>query len=272
MMKVTVVDFPRHGITLIPRDDPAFDSFANEILANPFPPGFGIDTVSPIAAVLLNGTGQAIVTLSYIWAYTTDAGRTFTNRTTTLGSSTQMDVLTGRSKVTQDPFSFILPGSKRLLTENGMIGNNLDVLPPDAAPRGGGFVGTGRGHGGRSRLLEDLMAAELAVDVAVLEDGLCIGPDTSGLVDHLSEEIKAQRELAQQVLDALEHGASTGEVFDMLRPLARRDPLPGRPSLMSMFVHACISQLTRLENRDLREWFQHAAQARALHLRSMNQA
>ena len=33
--------------------------------------------------------------------------------------------------------SFILPGSKRLLTEHGMFGSNVDVLPPQAAGMGG---------------------------------------------------------------------------------------------------------------------------------------
>ena len=39
----------------------------------------------------------------------------------------------------RDPFSFILPRSKRLITQGGMSGDNTDVLPPDENARGGGF-------------------------------------------------------------------------------------------------------------------------------------
>src|SRR5581483_12265207 len=91
------------------------------------------------SAVLLNQSGNAILGIAYAWRYTTAAGTEHTSRIANLGSSVQLDVLTGRSGVTRDLGTFILPGSKRLLTERGMFGNNLDVLSEGEAPRGGGY-------------------------------------------------------------------------------------------------------------------------------------
>ena len=41
-------------------------------------------------------------------------------------------------QVPQDLGTFILPGSKRLITDQAMFGNNLDVLPPE--PKGATLV------------------------------------------------------------------------------------------------------------------------------------
>src|SRR5258708_24803791 len=54
------------------------------------------------AAVLLNQSGKAVVTLAYIWRYTTAQGKTRTSSFSNLGSSMQMDVLCGRAEVAQD--------------------------------------------------------------------------------------------------------------------------------------------------------------------------
>jgi hypothetical protein len=73
------------------------------------------------AAILLNQTGKAIVTLSYVWRHRTASGTTRASRHTNLGSGVQMEVLCGRTAVHRDLGSFILPGSKRLITERGNV-------------------------------------------------------------------------------------------------------------------------------------------------------
>ncbi|HYZ85999.1 MAG TPA: hypothetical protein VE621_16430 [Bryobacteraceae bacterium] len=97
--------------------------------------------MSDHAVVLLNNTGMAIVAPEWFWRYTNRFGETRTSRFSNLGSSAQRAVLTGRSKVVRDLGTFILPGSKRLITERGMFGNNLDVLTPEELPRAQGYGG-----------------------------------------------------------------------------------------------------------------------------------
>jgi hypothetical protein len=262
-MNVSYVGVPEHGLPLITPEDPSFPELALETLAHRNPVGDHPDRVPAVSALLVNETRRAIVALSYVWTYTTKSGRTFSHRHSNLGSGMQVEVLTGRAKVHRDPYSFILEGSRRLITEDGMYGNNLDVLP-DPVPRGGGFVGCG--GGGRRQPVEDLAAVELSLDFAVLEDGVCVGPDTSGMMDSIQEQLDQQESLAGLIVSRLRGGATAGEVFDLLRPLARRDRARGA-DLLSMFVHASVHHLIRLEDRELMEWFERAAQPATRRLR-----
>ena len=134
----TYRDLRRFGLEFVTPETEQFSSLLQEIQDRP--PSIGpwpvVDADAP-AAVLLNQSGKAIVALAYCWKYTTVDADVRTSRCSNLGSSMQMDVLTGRAEVSKDRFSFILPGSKRLITQNGMFGDNSDVLPPESASRGG---------------------------------------------------------------------------------------------------------------------------------------
>src|SRR6185436_16502319 len=134
--------------------------------------------------VLLNLSGRAVIALAFSWRYISAAGKPHTSRFWNLGSSTQMDVLSGQSGVTRDPFAFILPGSKRLITGQGIFGNNLDVVPPESFERLPGFVGSRAGGGrGRQESRDEIAEIALTLDFVVLEDGLCPGPDEWGLFE-----------------------------------------------------------------------------------------
>ncbi len=235
---------------------------------------FGLPLVTPeapddlgTAAVLLNQSGNAVVVLAFIWRYTTADGKTRTSRYSNMGSSMQLDVLCGRAKVVEDLSSFILPGSKRLITERGMFGNNLDVLPPDfIGPQGGG----GGGSGGFQEPLNDPTAEiELSLDIAIFEDGLCVGPDKSGLFESLTNDLERQRSAAREIVMALRRGVPEGEIFEMLRPLARRTPSPRgfganfkTPSpLLSMFAKAAINRLVDTDVPELLAWFEPIAES-----------
>ena len=210
----------------------------------------------------LTQSGQAIIVLAYVWRYTRTEGNARTSRSSNLGSSRQMDVLTGRSKAVRDLGSFILPGSKRLITEEGMFGNNLDVLQPhEIPPQGGGYIGAGAGRGtGREASPEQIAAIELSLDVAILEDGLCVGPDEFGLFESLTEALERQRSVAAQVVEAIRNGASEGQVFEILRPLARRTPpSPGSRHasfVTSMFARMAIDRLLDASAAESLSWFE----------------
>jgi hypothetical protein len=228
-----------------------------------------IGTETP-AALLWNRSGKAIIALSYAWKYTRLDGGIRASRYSNLGSSMQMDVLTGRAGVSSDPFSFILPESKRLITENGMFGDNLDVLPPELASNRGGGLGWGHDRRMRRDLREDeITAIELALDVVFFEDGLCVGPDEIGLFKAVSEDIQQQRTVAQEIVEVLQRGESVGRVFEILRPLARHTRVvrehPSR--LLSMFATTAIQHLVNSSDSELLTWFERSAQPSSISLR-----
>jgi hypothetical protein len=69
-----------------------------------------------------------------------------------------MDV-SGRAGVTRDLFSCILPGSKRLITQEGMFGDNSDVLPPESASHSGSYgLRGGRNHRRSSAIVPDIFS------------------------------------------------------------------------------------------------------------------
>ena len=213
--------------------------------------------------MLLNKSGKAIVVLAHLWKYTDQQSRTRTARHSNFGSSMQLDVLTGQAQVTRDRFNFFLPGSKRLITEDGMSGDNFDVLPPEPEPAGTGYV-MGRGQASK-RDRDEVAAVELLLDVAIFEDGFCAGPDEHGLFDQLSEDLRRRREVATQIVEMLQSGATAGQVFDVLRPFAQRMPRQAG-ALMPMFANMAIHRLTQEDGKQLLEWFTRAAGPPALQL------
>jgi hypothetical protein len=263
-------DLAAFGLPLVTPAQPGFASLVHDIESRPEPFGSRpFDDLSN-AAVLLNETGNAILSISYSWRYTSVRGGTHSSRYCNLGtSSIQLDVLSGRSEVVRDFGTFILPGSKRLITERGMFGNNLDVLGQDPRPHGGGYVRSA-GGGTRHTTSEKIVAVELILDLAILDDGRCVGPDESGLFESLIEDLERIRSSAEQATKALRDGASAGQIFEMLRPLARR-PLDaatqrGRSPFLGMFAHMGIDQLVNSDSSAVASWLETQAQPCRLHL------
>jgi len=226
MAQTSYRDLAEFGLPFVTQDDPAFTALAREIQGRPDPVGPRPVGDLDAAAVLLNQSRKAVVGLSYAWRYTTAEGVTCPIRVADLISRVQLEVLTGRAKVVPDLCSFILPESKRLITEQGIFGNNLDVLPPAERRRYGGYTGYYGDGGFRNRMAEPITAIELCLDLAIFEDGLCAGPDEAELFECLTESLERQCYVARQVVDALRDGAPAGLVFEILRPHARRNSLP----------------------------------------------
>jgi hypothetical protein len=263
------------GLPLIARDDPSFAVLISEIESHPGPGPAWPSALSDRAAVLLNNTGRAIIAIEWFWRYTSGDGKARTSRFSNLGSSAQRDALTGHSKVRRDLGTFVLPGSKRLITERGIFGNNLDVLSPEEMPCAQGYCGGWGGGSAREPAETELAAMELVLDLVILEDGLCVGPDESALYEALNESLALQRTAAQEAVEVLEAGASVGKVFEIVRPLARHSPPPPqtqrrsrhpRPVLQT-FGSEAIHHLVNASDTDLLAFFRRAAEPRSLDLR-----
>jgi hypothetical protein len=275
MVELSYRDLAEFGLPLVKPSDPTFESLVRDIETRPGPGPSVSPVVSDRAAVLLNQSGRAIIALEFIWRYKAVDGKMRTSRCSTFGSGAQREVLTGRAKVGRDLGTFILPGSKRLITERGIFGNNLDVLSPDELPRAQGYGGGFGGDGGFRGAEEELAAVEFVLDLVILEDGLCVGPDESGLFDDLNESLDLQRSAAQEAVAALRNGASEGRIFEIVRPLARRRPPEQGPdgkrrhamSLLMSFGSEAIHRLIDASAPELMAWFERAAQPRSVQLR-----
>jgi hypothetical protein len=263
------------GLPLLTQDDPSFAALVRDIESRPGPGPAESPSVKDRAAVLLNDTGRAIIAIEWFWRYTSRDGETRTSRFSNLGSSAQREVLTGRSKPGRDLGTFILPGSKRLITERGVFGNNLDVLTAEELPHVQGYGG---GWGGGSAHVDaetELAAIELVLDLVILEDGLCVGPNEFALYEALNESLDLQRTTAQEAVKALQGGASVGQVFEIVRPLARhRPPEPhaqGHPRhsmpILPSFGSEAVHRLINANATELLAFFERAAEPRALQLR-----
>ncbi|MES1257346.1 MAG: hypothetical protein ABUS51_02905 [Acidobacteriota bacterium] len=268
--RINYRDLAEFGLPLISPEAPEFFPLVREMEAIPRPFRFQTWPVDDLAraAILRNQSGKAIVTLAYAWRYTTERGQTYASRYFNLGSSLQFDFLSGQGGVVRDMGTFILPGSKRLLTEQGTFGSNFDVLPPEQAGAGGGV---GMGGGGQRGMGPGIIETELVLDSVIFEDGLCAGPDESGLFGSLTKDLADQRQTAQEIVSALRNGASPGQVFEILRPLARhpRQALSRAASfspLLRSFANSAIHRLVQGPEPDLLAWFEQIAQATPLRL------
>lgn len=274
MAETRYIGLAEFGLPLIAQDDPSFEGLVSGIESPPGPGPAWPPVVSDRAAVLLNKTGRAVIAVEWFWRYTSGDGETRISRFSNLASSTQREILAGRSKAGRDLGTFILPGSKRLITERGMFGNNLDVLTPEELPCARGYCGGWGGSNARENTETEVTAVEFVLDLVILEDGLCVGPDESALYEALNEALDAQQASSQEVVKALEAGASVGQIFELVRPLARRTPLPqtnGKPrhsrTILPTFGSEAIHHLIDANDADLLAFFKKAAEPRSLELR-----
>lgn len=263
MSETGYLDLPDFGLRLVPSEDARFPILLNEILEQPQPFPRPVPDLTDLhrSTVLLNESGKAIVALSMVWRYAEADGHQRTSRLTNLSSSTQLEILTGRRRAEDDLHTSILAGSKRLVTERGLFGNNSDVLPSNQ--RGGICGGFGGGTSSRRDGRHELLSTELSVDFAILEDGLCVGPDTSGMFASLLESLELQRTTADKAARALRSGASEGQVFDLILPLARMTHREAdavyRQTLLPMFTRMAIHQLVDGTRDEQLLWFERFA-------------
>ena len=105
-----------------------------------------------------------------------------------------------------------------------------------------------------------------------------MGPNESRLYEALNESLDFQLETAQEAVKALRAGASVGQVFEIVRPLARDFPeepqTQGKPRharpILSTFGSEAVDNLINANPTDLLVFFEKAAEPRALQLRRPN--
>jgi hypothetical protein len=141
-----------------------------------------------------------------------------------------------------------------LVVERGLFGSN----PAAATVAGGGSSGAYGFSAGR-RTISEASRVELSLDVAIFDDGLCVGPDTSGMFLSLTSAIGTVRETAKNTVEMLQGGASEGQVFDLLLPLARSEgssrTRSGGNNLLPMFGRMAVHYLIQKSREEQVAWF-----------------
>ena len=254
VVAVSYFDLPEHGLRFVPFDDPRFAGYLNEILEQPQP--FPVPDLDALrnAAILLNENQKWVVVIEVVWRFAGEGDRRPTSRVSNFGSSEQLEVLVGGRQAGDPGHRGIAPGSKRLDAERGLFGSN-----PAAATAMGGRRGGGVAYAIDPRRASGVSLSEVALDVAIFDDGLCVGPDTNGMFASLTTAIGTVRETANKAVALLQGGASEGEVFDLLLPLARSEvssrTRSGGNILLPMFSRVAVHHLIQNSREEQVAWF-----------------
>jgi hypothetical protein len=268
MAQVEYRDLPEFGLRFVTPRQEQFAALVEDIRSRAMGPAIPERNALDVAAVVLNQSGKAILGMTVIWSFTDADSKPHDEVASSIGQQT-LDILTGRAPLVLDRFSCIAPGSKRLVTPDGTFGDNSDVILSDPF-QGHGVVFSGRSGGDRPR---EWKSAELTLDAALFEDGLCAGPDTEGTFERVRTEIEMQHSIAADLVAMFRRGATPGQIFERLLPDARQlfatPPEPhesGHSRARQRFAQSVISRYTHQRDEDLLAWLEKLAEPPELKL------
>lgn len=218
---------PLHGVDLIPPSSPDYAPLLADIeqrasRLRDIEPSF-LRKITPVvslqdsatSAILLNRNPQPIAALEAVWNYETVAGRTY-RHVRSLLSSQSLLLPFGRRRNVMKLFGYwhtIFPGSKRYLSESGMVGDNSDVRPPGFHEK---WFGEGSGMG-RSRETppdrDPIRSVTLALDSVFFLDGSFAGPDHEKLFEKTVADAEAHMLVARIAQDGLKRGLEPPQIF-----------------------------------------------------------
>lgn len=193
---------------------------------------------SSTSAILLNQSKKTIAALQVVWRFETITGHKPRHSRRIL--SPQVLLLPfgkpASSLKLLEYWHAILPGSKRYLSQSGMVGDNTDVRPP--APeekwpsKGGGF---GFGRSGRMSLRDPVKQITLTLDGVFFLDGEFVGPNREGLFEETVAEAEAHILVAKiareghnsgrapaHILAEIEKTTGSAQAEFLVRPGARQ--------------------------------------------------
>jgi hypothetical protein len=219
-------DLREHGLILVPNTSTEYDPLLEDIgrrIENPppgMPPGLHrmlVQAIDPekrsTSAILLNQSGETIVSMEIVWRYEQADGRIVT------GTRSWNDVIPApghRPSSAMLYWNHILPGSKRYIGEDRVVGDNSDVRPPPAeeAPGGGGG-GSAAGTGYRR---PGIVSVTLALTGVFFPKGEFAGSEASELWQRSIAKVALWQE-AGAILQA-------GHGFDRVEALTGPATLP----------------------------------------------
>jgi hypothetical protein len=263
----------RYGVVLVPPSSPEYAGLLADIqkrLTNPVagsPPQLRLEDPDEPTMILCNRSQTAIAAPSWIWKLEPEAGRPMGSRVSTASVPSVLAPfgLEERIRKLYDYWHVILPGSKRGIRGNSLLGSNTDVrLPqPEEIWKGGWFsvgAGSGRSQG-------PLKSVTLTLDGVFFLDGGFAGPDTLCSFDRLTADVNAHLQAGRLARDGHYRGLSAQDIFKQLEEVTGPDrgPAPPRPPLPNRAGHFLEDSLRNLASM-IGMMRQHRGDDGAIHL------
>jgi hypothetical protein len=177
----------------------------------------------PTSAILLNQSGRTIAALQVHWRFETVGGRSYRHGKGMLSASPLL-LPFGVAQEHLPSLRYwhvILPGSKRYLSESGMVGDNTDVrlpAPEEMWPAAGGIrAGSSRTGGGAPN--DPVIQVTLVLDGVFFDDGEFVGPDRDGLFGRTVAEAEVYLEIARLARQLAGSGKEPAQVLDAIQDL-----------------------------------------------------
>ena len=237
-------DLHGRGLTLISSADDQFAALLGDLRRRtevrnpdgpPLPPQPIPDNLE-FAAILVNHSEKAVAGLAIEWKFEDITGRHYSHRSTN-AFGRELLLPFGMRPEQLALYSYwhtILPGSKRLLADMKIFGDNTDVRPArgDEVWRGGVVAG---GAGGRnSTEAGGLRSVVLVMDGAFFADGEFIGPNQVHLWEEIYYEADVKLQAARIAAAGKARGSSTAEIMsDIDRFTGPAPDRGGRPPMAS---------------------------------------
>ena len=221
-------DLPQYGLRLVAPSSPDYPPALAELRRHlnqpvsgppPIPEQFRTrisEEDSPTSAILVNQNKKTIAALQVVWRFETITGHTPRHSRRLL--SPQVLLLPfGKPERSLKLFGYwhaILPGSKRYVSQAGMVGDNSDIRPPtpeEKWPGKGGGFGIGRSRG--MNLRDPVKQITLTLDGVFFLDGEFVGPNREGLFEETVAVAEAHMLVAKIAREGHDSGRAPAQIL-----------------------------------------------------------
>jgi hypothetical protein len=256
-------DLWQHGVLLVAPSSPNYLSLLADIQRRFDRPGDGSPPIPErflprvseedlTSAILVNNNQRAIAALWAVWQFETAMGRLYRHSRGMLSAQPLLLPFGAREEHLRilRYWNSILPGSKRYLNEEGMVGDNRDVRPPQADEKwSGGIMGVSSRAGGGHRADDPVVRVTLILDGVFFMDGEFIGPNREKLFEQTVAEFEAHTLLAGIARDCHVRGFTPEQVLAEIDNIT--GPVPEHPLLPPNIRNANAT------SQDFRQWALH---------------
>jgi hypothetical protein len=221
-------DLPQHGLRLVAPSSPDYAPALADLRCHLDQPMSGTPPIPgqfrtriseedrSTSAILLNQNKKTIAALQVVWRFETISGHTPRHSSRIL--SPQVLLLPfGKPESSLKPLGYwhaILPGSKRYLSQSGMVGDNTDVRlpsPEEKWPSKGGVVAIGRSGG--MDLRDPVKQITLTLDGIFFLDGEFVGPNREALYEETVAEAEAHTLVAKIAREGHNSGRAPSQIL-----------------------------------------------------------
>lgn len=239
-------DLPQRGLVLVTPNSSEYDALLADIQQRQAHPAKGSPntlegnrwTISAadrdMSAILVNRSQKTVVSLEAVWRFDRVDGSSFRHAYGLMPAEGLLLPFGWSEDVVRlnRYWKVILPGSKRYLSDNAlvggqakMIGDNTDVRPPrpDEKYNNSGGGGGAGGSGGVTRPVP-IRQVTLILDGVFFDDGEFVGPNREGLWERTVSDAEAHTQVAKVACDGHNNGLPPDQIVAAVERLTGPAP------------------------------------------------